>query len=175
MGSTGQVILESWHGNSMPNGIVIPKAFASAILKSKKELAAFGFNRDISTFTVHFKDGSWIRTQTYAEKWPDISRILTCDPEIIERDLKPVPSGFWEGISAVEKFAKDNLIYISGKTIAGGDARYDVEGLNEKSTFNIANLKLISEHVTHMMFSTTNTCHLVFGKNIRGAISKVII
>ena len=174
VGSNGHVILEAWHGNSMPNGIVIPKAFATAILKVKKELSGFGFNSDMSTLTVHFKDRSWIRTQTYAEKWPDLSGILTASAEEMVRDLKQVPAGFWEGVSAVEKFAKDGMIYVSGKTIAGGDARYEIEGMDESATFSLTNLKLISDHAEHMMFNTTHKCHLIFGKNVRGAISKVI-
>lgn len=71
MATDGGTVIEAWHGNNMPSGLVLPKVFALALAKTGKEPTSFGFASDWSTFTVHFADGSWLRTNCFPHDiWP---------------------------------------------------------------------------------------------------------
>lgn len=70
MSTSGQTLLEASHGNYMPVGVVLPERFASAVVKLKKQVQGFGLGANWETFTIYFTDGSWLRTNTYMEGWP---------------------------------------------------------------------------------------------------------
>lgn len=105
------VLVEYWHGNNMPR-IAVPKAFAAALAKVNKNLAAFGFSE--RTFTVHFEDQSFLKTQLYEGEYPDVSSILPQEPG----NLKELSSTFWEGVEAVAPFAIEHRIYFGDGKVA---------------------------------------------------------
>jgi hypothetical protein len=67
MATKRHTILEAWHGNDMPSGIYVPKAFVTALGKAKFDLVGFGFSN--TTFTVHFSGGVFLQTNTYPNAW----------------------------------------------------------------------------------------------------------
>lgn len=63
MATKRHTIIEAWHGNDMPGGICLPKAFVTALGKAKLALKGFGFSE--RTFTVHFDGGAFLQTNIY--------------------------------------------------------------------------------------------------------------
>lgn len=97
-------IMEAWHGIDLPAGLTLPKAFVAPLTKTKKALARFGFSNSSATF--YFEDDSWLKTQTYADVYPDLNSLLSK-----EANLWSVPEKFFEAIKAIEPFSDDGNIY----------------------------------------------------------------
>lgn len=88
MSTDGVTIVEAWHGNNMPEGMILPKEFVTALVKTGKEPEGFGVAPDLGSFTVWFADGSWLRTNAYKEvAWP--AEFLAMFPTLF--NLTPVP------------------------------------------------------------------------------------
>lgn len=165
----GKVLFEYWHGLDLPPNLAIPKSFVNAIIKTKKKLVGFGFS--ISSITVHFDDESWLRTQLYADKWPDVSRVFNK-----RSNPYPVPVGFYEAVAAVAPFSDEGWLYFdagilrSHPTDAQG-ASYEVHGLPKGPIFNAKQLMLIKSLAEQVDFLAEGNLLMFFGKNIRGAIA----
>src|SRR5215217_620027 len=65
MATDGVTVIEAYHGNGMPIGVVVPKVFATALAKTGKVPVGFGLHSNWQTLTVHFADNSWLRTNCY--------------------------------------------------------------------------------------------------------------
>src|SRR6266436_3255408 len=103
--STNRVmLLEYWHGEDLPTNIPLPKEFVTALVKCKKDLIGFGFSKCSATF--HFTDGCWLRTQLYADEWPDVSRILNR-----KANLWVIDPNFFKALESVLPFSEDGNIY----------------------------------------------------------------
>jgi hypothetical protein len=106
----GSRLMEVWHGVDLPT-IIIPKAFINVLQTIEKPAVHFGFGPTSATF--YFDDGSWIRSQLYSEKWPDIDRVLNtpCNPW-------PVPEGLKEALATITDLAgEDARVYFGPKTV----------------------------------------------------------
>jgi len=97
-------IMEAWHGVDLPPGLTLPKAFVGPLTKTKKTLAQFGFSNSSATF--YFEDGSWLKTQTYADVYPDLNALLNK-----EANLWSIPDKFFEAVTSLEPFSEDGNIY----------------------------------------------------------------
>lgn len=97
-------IMEAWHGIDLPPGLTLPKAFVGPLTKAKKPLAQFGFSEGSATF--YFEDGSWLKTQTYADVYPDLNGLLNK-----QSNMWNVPDKFFEAVKAIEPFSDDGNIY----------------------------------------------------------------
>jgi hypothetical protein len=165
------VIVEAWHGCNLP-AISIPKAAATAILKSGKKVAWFGLGANTATFG--FDDQSWIRTNLFKTQ-EDMSLLLdkfASDP----REIKPA---FFEAVRKIAPFSKDGLVYCGGnETVSshrsglqlGGELTLMVEGGLHKRIYSIDNLKLIEKYVKKIDENAGQNVTMFFGDNIRGAI-----
>lgn len=166
------VIIEAWHGIDLPPGLLIPRASANAIAKSKKPLKLFGFSHNSATF--YFEDNSFIRTQLFESKFPAYERVLN-----IDTNPWPLPGGFYEALDNVATFSEDGRVYFrDGKMCSHIDdesgASFEVDGLKNDLCFNIEYLNLIREHAHKMHFdATANGMSAFFGDNVRGGIMKV--
>lgn len=171
--TTGSVLFEYWHGIDLPNGISIPKDFIKPLSNINKKLIKFGFS--ISTFTVWFEDDSWIKTQLYANRWPDISHILegTSNPF-------PVPADFFEGLNAIAPFSEEGTAYfykekLSSHNTEGVGASFDVAGLPSGPIYPIKQLQLLKGLADTIDFvaplNDGNYCLRFFGKAVRGLIT----
>ena len=97
-----KVIIQHWHGNDLPT-LTLPKTLIKPLIGNTKKLVAFGYSKSSCTF--HFEDKSWIKSQYFAEKWPDINSIL--DRKI---SAHPIPEAFYDAIDALEKFSEDGFV-----------------------------------------------------------------
>jgi hypothetical protein len=165
--------MEFWHGIDLPYGIAIPKIFATTLSKIQKKLTKFGFSQSSATF--YFEDESWLRTQFYAEPWPDIRNILD-----IKCNLWPVPNDFWKAIDAIEPFANECVYFDQGliKTHADSNegATYECYGIPAGPIYSIKQLKVIRPYAKQIDFMApgihNNSYMLIwYGDRCRGAIA----
>jgi len=166
------LIIEFWHGINLPNGLSIPKAAINAVCRIGKTLIGIGVSNQ--TVTFHYECGSWLRTQLYGDKWPDVSRILN------EGDVfnsPPVPDGFFDAVEAVAPFSRDGAIHvldecIASSNISGVGATYELKGITPGLSFNARHLTMIKTHVKSFDFTGKNNVSFFFGDNMRGAITQ---
>lgn len=168
VGTDRILIIEYWHGCDLPPGLALPKAFAVALCKISKNLKAFGFSANSATF--YFEDDSFIKTQLFADSWPDINAIM-------ERgsNPQPVPKGLWDAVKAVESFSPDNLVHFDAGILrshsdSNAGASFEVSGLPKGPIFNIKYLKLIEGLATSIDFFAGNAT-MFFGDSVRGAVA----
>ena len=166
------VIFEYYHGIDLPNGLALPKALVQPLTKNKKVLSKFGFSQSSATF--YFEDESWIRSQFYAEPWPDVRPILdrSCNPW-------PVPADFWTGLAAVAPFSPDGAIFfhngmLSSHTETGQGATFEVAGLPGGPIYSSRQLAFIKPYADKIDFLAPGPAGpmlMFYGPNIRGAIA----
>lgn len=166
-----RVMIEYWHGIDLPPGIVLPKAGAAAVVKTKKPLVSFGFSENSATF--YFNDGSWIKSQLYSVAWPNISRILD-----VSANPLPLPDNFYAAVDAVSPFSEsDDLHFTDGfmrsHPVDGIGATYEIAGLPAGVVYKAKHLKLVQPYIKTVDFSGKNGIAYFFGDNIRGAITGV--
>lgn len=173
----GSVIFEYWHGIDLPPGLVIPKPFAVAVGKAAPKLEGFGFSQTSVTF--YFEGGAWMKTQLYAEAWPDIDNLFN-----VQAFPADIPPGLFEGVRAVENFSKDGGVHFhDGKLKTTYDnysdadgpvygATYDVPGLQAGHSFTASLLKIIEPACTQLDYTTNDDRAVFVGENVRGVIMK---
>lgn len=165
--TTGFVILESFHGVDLPT-CVLPKVFVNAVCDCDTKLRGFGYSSNSVTFW--FEDDSWIKTQIYAESYPDVSKVLE-----VELDYKPLAEGFYDAIRVVEDFAEGGkekgVVVLSNKGVKGKEAFYEIEGLPDGFAFKIKQLKQV-EKVAKQVCFVDNKLYVI-GDNVRGVVQGV--
>lgn len=173
-GTNGHVLMQYWHGIDLPPNLVVPKIFAAAVCKMKAELVGFGFTPGHSV-TLHFKDGSWLKTLLYTDKYPDVSTIINR-----ETKASPVPPGMFDAISSVAEFNKDGHAILEKGLIRSsfGDndvgAQYDIAGLDVEKVFAGKLTKLIAPFVTSIDLTTEDDRAFFFGDSMRGVIMCIL-
>jgi hypothetical protein len=165
----GHVIFEYWHGIDLPRNVALPKASAQILSKINKNLVRFGISN--SSVTFWYDDESWIRSQIFAEQWPDVNRIL-------DRHCNPVccPGDFYTGINAITPFSEGHAYFDQNCLRSHADAEtgasYEVAGLPRGPIFNIKQLNLIKPYVKTIDFlADNNSSAMFFGENCRGIIA----
>lgn len=166
-----RLLVEYWHGNNMPTNIILPKNFIKFIDAHKtKNFAKFGFSP--TSFTVHFDDGSWVKTQLYQDKWPNLSRILN-----VETQQQSLPDGFFDAVQDIAPFTDGDTLYITPQAVSvspdpGTGASYEMEtGATVKLGLN--HMKLIKDLATSFDFTGVAGVSYFYGDNVRGALSQV--
>ena len=170
---SGQMIMEYWHGISLPQGPSVPKSFANIISKINKKPVKIGFSQ--WSMTIYFDDESWIRTQLFAEQWPDIGHLFD-----IQTDLKPFPADFWNALVAVSPFG-EGMILADGKTLRslgqnGASAEFQLESHLGSWTYPARQLALLQPWASVVDFhaqSAHGHCLIAMGKNARAIIAGV--
>jgi len=172
-----KVVLEYFHGNDLPPNIALPKQFVKAITKCKIPLQSFGFNNNSATF--YFDDGSWIKTQLYADNWPveQMMKILNT-----EANLWNIDPNFFEALAAVLPFSEDGNVYFDTNSIRShpnsqdAGATYECTGLPKGVIYPAKQLMLIKPFVKKIDWKAqgahNNSYMLKFeGDVCRGVIS----
>jgi hypothetical protein len=138
----GKILVEAWHGLNLPTNVPIPKAIIPVLLSSKK-LIGFGLSQTTATFYVD--DNSFIRTQLYAERWPDISDILNKPSTPI-----PVPKDFFKGLEAIKDFSDNGMIYfkdgkLQSHDVDGKGAEFEVPEIKNGPVYSAKYLSLLKD------------------------------
>lgn len=173
--STNRVmLLEYWHGLDLPPNIPLPKEFVKALVKQKKNLIGFGFSRSSATF--YFEDGCWLRTQLYADEWPDVSRILNR-----EANLWTIDPSFFQALDAVASFSEDGNVYsrlnlLCSHADEGVGATFECNGIPAGFVYPIKQLMIMKPYVKSIDYmangiADSSYCLYFVGEAIRGVIS----
>ena len=149
LATDGKILIEAWHGLNLPTNIPIPKAIIPVLLSAKK-LVGFGLSSTTATF--YLEDNSFIRTQLYAEAWPDISNILNKQSSPIA-----IPKDFFKGLEAVKDFSRNGFVYFNENKLNSHPekeigAEFEVEGLKFGPVYSIKYLSIIKEMATKIDF-----------------------
>jgi hypothetical protein len=172
------VLVEYWHGIDLPT-VLLPKQALKAIESVKRPLAQFGYSPTSATF--YFADGSWIKTQLYNEKYPDISRVL--DRESSQR---PVTPGLFDALRTIRPFANDNKAAIfslnrlhTAVAADGEGGSYELPGIPEGRCFNIDHLLLLEGLAKTVDYGDGPkgewSALMFFGDNVRGAVAAMTV
>lgn len=107
IGSAGFLMLEAWHGFAMPTleGVAIPKMFITALSKAGKAVDKLGHSPN--SITVWFEDGTWMRTQIYADAWPKLPPLFSR-----EYNYAPVLEGLMDAIANTMSFGSSTVVYL---------------------------------------------------------------
>ena len=138
--TNGKMLLEYWHGLDLPPNVPLPKEFIKALTKQKKNLVGFGFSGNSATFW--FEDGCWMRTQLYAEQWPDVSRILNREP-----NLWSIDANFFKALDSITPFSEDGNVYsrlnlLCSHADEGKGATYECSGIPAGFVYPVKQLKI---------------------------------
>lgn len=175
IGTDTTALIEVHHGNPTPPGLIIPKSFVDAAVKTLKKVIGFGYSE--TSFTIWYEDQSWIKTQLYVEQWPNVSGIMAYTETA--NNIRDINKDFWPGVIAVQAFSEDSRIYFDDAFICshidkGTGAEYRVADLpKEKQSYNYKNLLKLQEIATKFDFTCNERMAIFFGENIRGALSKM--
>lgn len=165
--TNGRCVLEHWHGLDLPPGLVIPKASALAIAKVAAPLVGFGFSQNSATF--HYEGGAWIKTQLYAEAYPDVSRVLDADAT----PKKMQPKKMADAWDAVSHFCEQFVYFRDGEMRSHWDheagASYAIPGLPDQS-FNAKDFALVLPMIDTVDWQEYGKPAYFYGENLRGAI-----
>lgn len=102
------VLVQQFHGVGFAPEMVIPRRFAVEVCKIKKDIVAYGHSD--SSLTVHFADGSNLRTQLHdRDTWPDIEAAW---PQAWPT-LDAVPDGFYQAVKDLVPFIPTDRLYIN--------------------------------------------------------------
>jgi len=167
----GKILVEAWHGLNLPTNVPIPKAIIPVLLSSKKLM---GFGLSSTTATFYLEDNSFIRTQLYAEAWPNISHIM-------EKPSSPIkiPTDFFKALDAIKDFSRNGNVYfkdgkLSSHNEDSAGAEFEVEGLKVGPVYSakyLSLLKDIAEKIDFYVPAERNSKLLVFtGDKVRGIL-----
>lgn len=172
--TNGKMLLEYWHGLDLPPNVPLPKEFIKALSKQKKNLTGFGFSGNSATFW--FEDGCWLRTQLYAEKWPDVSRILNR-----EANLWTIDPQFFNALDAVASFSEDGNVYsrlnmLCSHADDGVGATFECNGIPNGFVYPIKQLMILKPYVKSIDYMANGVhdssyCLVFMGDAMRGVIS----
>lgn len=166
-----KVIIQHWHGIDLPPELALPKSLIKPLLNNPKKLTGFGFGKSSCTF--HYEDNSWLKTQHFAEKWPNISHILDK-----KTNAHSLPDDFYTAVEALAPFSEDGFIYCDSNLMksheSAQDASYEVYGLPAGPVLNIKQLKMLKPFIRTIDFLVPHGNHKMaiwYGDNVRGAIA----
>lgn len=178
--TNGVVLLEYWHGNDFPPNVVLPVKTAKAVINAGKNLSKFGFSPGNSV-TFYFEDGSWVRSQLFADQWPDYGSVFQG-----QANPWPTPAGFFDATRALVPFLADSgAVFFNAGAMASHDdadtgATYEVAGLPYGPCYNAAHLLSIERACISIDWRVASgdptndkgqSNALFFGEKIRGAIA----
>lgn len=173
--STNRVmLLEYWHGLDLPSNVPLPKEFVKALVKQKKNLTGFGFSNCSATFW--YEDGSWLRTQLYADKWPDVNSILNR-----EANLWTIDANFFKALESVAPFSEDGNVYSDLNLLMSHQdkelgASYECNGIPKGFVYPIKQLQIMKPYVQKIDYMASGVadssyCLVFMGERMRGVIS----
>lgn len=169
--TNGKVLLQFWHGIAgLPPATVVPVAFAKLVAGIKYKITGIGgaWSNELgalSSMTIWFENGAWLKTQCFDERWQAFQQLLD-----VPTDPKPVPDGLFEGVSAVEPFCKDSgAVHFADGAVqshaeASAGAVYTVKDLPPGKIFHAKLIKQVSPYVKSLdLFSSTDRAYFFGG------------
>ena len=172
IGTTGQVVIEAWHGVPMPPGLIIPVSFVKALNKVTKPITRFGFSE--GSLTVFFEGDAWLKTQLYQEQYPNVDKVLA-----YTETAKPVPlaKDVLEGVKAVQSFAETPQVWLGGGKVHSHNdpdqgACYEAKNAVASVSINSKHLLALADIITQIDYTGNEIVIPFFGDKVRGAFAR---
>lgn len=168
--ATNNVILvEYWTGATFPITVNLPRAAIKEIIRIDEapEYAQATEN----SFTLHYSNKRWIRTQLLPTNWPDLAKILDC-PSTQE----PINPQLFEGLEGIKSFAdKMGRVTFHNSTVCtslveGEGASFEVNGLKHEGSYNVEMLASLQDVAHTIDLSSYPKPCIFYGDRLRGAI-----
>lgn len=162
------VLVERFLGVEWPLDMNLPLEAINELLRIGEEPEYLLAEENAVTFC--YSGERWLRTQLYANQWPDVARIL--DPE---SNPRPLPFKA-EDLTALFPFLDDSgRLYVLDGVLAtsledGAGARMEVVGLEQGGVYNAFMMQLAMERASSFDFSLYPKPCLFFGDKLRGAL-----
>jgi hypothetical protein len=172
VGTNNQVVIEAWHGVATPPGLVIPIGFIEQVEKTGMKITHFGFSDN--SFTVHFENKAWIKTQLYMERYPSVDMVLAFTETAI---YTPLDKELIEAVKAVASFAEASRVWIDEGVVRSHEATeigasYICKSALTKVGINSKFFLALSDLIEQIDLSGNDKVICFAGKNMRGAMSK---
>lgn len=166
VGTNGYLMVEFWHGIDLPPDLLIPKKALQAIIKAGKELTGLGFCETSVTF--HFADGSFIKTQTYNERYPNYKVVF-----VDGLNYNKIHPDFFEGVDMISGFSKMKTCYfkdggLSSHSNTNEGAFYEGLDLPDNMAFNIDYLNVAKPYMEQVAFKDNKLSFM--GGDVRGCL-----
>lgn len=169
--TTGEVIIDYWHGLDTPPYWTLPAASIEALLKIDKKLVGFGFGGKSATF--YFDDESWLRTQLFVDKWANTEKVFA---DSNSHEWHKLPPGFFDAVAHVEAFSETGFIRFETDRIVtvtekqSDEAEIAMLGLPVGIKFRAKNLLLLRNIATHVAIGE-RVNYFQCGESARAAIA----
>lgn len=166
--TNGAGLIEAWHGLDLPPSLMLPKAAATILARSGKPLTGFGYSGSSATF--YYEDGSFVKTQLFAEKFPEYQQIFTR-----AKELWPVKKEFMQAVKAIAAFSRNGRIYmdkgvISSRELENEATTFKIEGLPDGMAFNAKLLMQMGHCIQNIAFiKETQECFMS-APNVRAVL-----
>jgi hypothetical protein len=172
VGTNREIIIEAWHGVDLPV-MLMPKQAATAIIKVKRKLTGFGYSGPTATFW--YEDGSWLKTNLFEDKWPDVVGMLN-----LENRAKLIEPAFFEAVKTVAAFSENGNVYCGDGFVSshyfsnvveqGSHRTMPVENGIVNRIYTTKGLLTVGKHAKMIDESAGANITLFFGDNLRGGI-----
>lgn len=161
-------LLEAWHGIDLPDDLIVPKAFAVAVSKTKLELSGFGFSN--SSVTFYFENGAWIKTQLFDLKFPLYEHLFSEN-----LNLWKLPIEFFKCLKTVSYFSKNGTVLINNEGIFANkesekSTLFKIQGFENDALINAKRLLNVKHAVDSMAFDKKRNRLIFTNGNLRGCI-----
>lgn len=162
-------LVEYWIGAHFPRVVNLPRAAIAEIIRIDEPPTHAQSSEN--SFTFHYSDGRWIRTQLFSTDWPDLEPILNrvATPTAIDTRI-------FDALESLKPFADKTgrVIFEPGYActhIADEEgSRYELEGSDMKGIYAIEMLALLNGVASTADFSTYPKPCIFYGDRLRGAI-----
>lgn len=162
------VLIEYDLGYEVPFEITVPHKAVRELLRIKEE--PLSLQTDGSSITFHFEGDRWLRTQVYAQAWPDLEPILDRGGS-----GAPVPEGFYQTVEELLPFTDAlTMVYMEPGVVrteihpgTGAEMEIDLSGTG---AFQGKQLTALAGVATHIDFEAyPDPCGFA-GPGVRGVI-----
>jgi DNA polymerase III sliding clamp (beta) subunit (PCNA family) len=166
------VLAQYWLGVTVPHVVNIPGMAIRELIRIGEPPVSLQCSD--KSFTFHFEDGRWIRTQLLSTEWPDVDRILNQDGA----NPQPIDKNIFVALEKLKKFVdKGGRVYFEpghARTHLdeGEGSVFEMPESELKGIFNWDMLKLLDGIAEHADFTRPNKPCLWYGAGgyVRGAI-----
>lgn len=173
------LFIEYRHGVALPGKIALTKPFLQLNNKVKAELVKIGVGQfeGQKSATFWYDDGSWIKTQLYAQEWMDMSNFLD---SIDTSGCKDVPDELAGAVNfCADDVGENNALYIAPDGVrtcrmaAGGSSvRFDT-GAAEQLCVSAQRLSTVLDFMDRLDFNTKGRVTFAKSDVIRGVIARM--
>lgn len=164
------VVVEYWTGVDFGHVVNIPLQAVREVIRVNEPPTCAQLNDN--SFTFHFSDGRWIRTQLLTTEWPDLTRILDKP-----HNASPIDARLFVAMDKLKKLSdKMGRMYITDGVVHTHDSQdegsaYALSGCDVKrAIFSREMFTLLNGLATEIDLHAWPKPCLFFGERLRGAI-----